>query len=344
MRSGKKKILIGSTDKCGTGVNVQEHLVALHHIDCPWKPSSIEQREGRILRQGNLNDEVSIYRYVTKGTFDAYGWGIVENKQRFISQVMTSKAVARNCEDIDEAVLSFAEIKAVATGNPMIREKMEVDNEVQRLKLLKSSYDSQRYSLQDNFMIRFPKLIAAAKERLDCIREDMSRRNEMFVKEPEFAIKIGNVDFKEKVDAGELFLSAVHSSKKGVTSEIGKYKEFVVAVEKNWMVCDYMILQGRSEYKAEISMSAVGNMVKLENLFSGMESQEVFIKKRLEQYERDMEQSRAEYEKPFAHELELRQKLQRQGELNSMLDLENERIVDAKNEEMEIEQEVALCR
>ena len=166
MRTGKKKVLIGSTDKCGTGVNVQTHLVALHHVDCPWKPSSIEQREGRGIRQGNENEEVAIYRYVTKGTFDAYNWSLVENKQRFISQVMTSKAISRTCEDIDEATLSYAEIKAVATGNPLIKEKMEIDNEVQRLKLLKSSYDNQRYTLQDNFMIRFPKLIKAAKENL----------------------------------------------------------------------------------------------------------------------------------------------------------------------------------
>lgn len=136
MRTGKKKVLIGSTDKCGTGVNVQTHLVAMHHVDCPWKPSSIEQREGRGIQQGNENDEVAIYRYVTKGTFDAYNWSLVENKQRFISQVMTSKAVSRSCEDIDEATLSYAEIKAVATGNPLIKEKMEVDNDVQRLKLL----------------------------------------------------------------------------------------------------------------------------------------------------------------------------------------------------------------
>lgn len=162
MRTGKKKIMIGSTDKCGTGVNVQTHLIALHHVDCPWKPSSIEQREGRGIRQGNENDEIAVYRYVTKSTFDAYNWSIVENKQRFISQVMTSKAVGRTCEDIDEATLSYAEIKAVATGNPLIKEKMEVDNDVQRLKLLKASYDNQRYTLQDNFMIRFPKLIKAA--------------------------------------------------------------------------------------------------------------------------------------------------------------------------------------
>ena len=172
MRSGKKKILIGSTDQCGTGVNVQAHITAMHHVDCPWKPSCIEQREGRGVRQGNENDEVAIYRYVTKGTFDAYSWSLVENKQRFISQVMTSKAVSRTCEDIDEATLSYAEIKAVATGNPLIKEKMQLENDVQRLKMLKSSYDSQRYSLQDNFMIRYPKLIKASETKLACVRED----------------------------------------------------------------------------------------------------------------------------------------------------------------------------
>ena len=162
MRTGKKKILIGSTDKCGTGVNVQTHLTAMHHVDCPWKPSCIEQRDGRGIRQGNENKEVAVYRYVTKGTFDAYSWSLVENKQRFISQIMTSRSVSRTCEDIDEAVLSYAEIKAVATGNPLIREKMQLENDVQRLKLLKSSYDRQHYSLEDNIMIRYPKLIAKA--------------------------------------------------------------------------------------------------------------------------------------------------------------------------------------
>ena len=166
MRTGKKKILIGSTDKCGTGVNVQTHLVAMHHIDCPWKLSAIEQREGRGIRQGNENGEVAIYWYVTKSTFDAFLWSIIENKQRFISQVMTGKSVSRNCEDIDEATLSYAEIKAVATGNPLIREKMETDNEVQRLKLLKSFYDSQHYTQQDDYMIKYPKLIKLRKKSL----------------------------------------------------------------------------------------------------------------------------------------------------------------------------------
>lgn len=163
VRTGKVRVLIGSTDKCGTGVNVQNHLVALHHVDCPWKPSAIEQRNGRGIRQGNENDVIAEYRYVTKQTFDAYNWGIIENKQRFISQVMTSRITGRKCDDIDEATLSYAEIKAVATGNPLIREKMEVDNEVQRLKALKSSYDSTRYGLQYKFMISLPREIKERK-------------------------------------------------------------------------------------------------------------------------------------------------------------------------------------
>lgn len=166
------------------------HLVAMHHVDCPWKPSSIEQREGRGIRQGNENEEVAIYRYVTKGTFDAYNWSLIENKQRFISQVMTSKAVSRSCEDIDEATLSYAEIKAVATGNPLIKEKMEIDNDVQRLKLLKASYDNQRYGLQDNFMIKYPKLIKTATEKLANVREDVKARDKELIDNPEFAITI----------------------------------------------------------------------------------------------------------------------------------------------------------
>lgn len=215
MRTGKRKVLIGSTDKCGTGVNVQTHLVAMHHVDCPWKPSSIEQREGRGIRQGNENSEIAVYRYVTKGTFDAYNWSLVENKQRFISQVMTSKAVSRTCEDIDEATLSYAEIKAVATGNPLIREKMELDNDVQRLKLLKSSYDNQRYGLQDNFMIRYPKLIKAAEEKLSCVKEDVKTRDAQLIESPDFAIKIGGATYTERADGGTQMLATISKAKTG---------------------------------------------------------------------------------------------------------------------------------
>lgn len=329
MRTGKKKVLIGSTDKCGTGVNVQTHLVAMHHVDCPWKPSSIEQREGRGIRQGNENEEIAVYRYVTKGTFDAYNWSLVENKQRFISQVMTSRSVSRTCEDIDEATLSYAEIKAVATGNPLIKEKMEIDNDVQRLKLLKASYDNQRYGLQDNFMIRYPKLIKTATEKLACVREDVKIRDAELIANPEFAIKVGNVTYTERVDGGTQMLSAVSKAKTGETTHIGEFHGFELLVEKNFMGTNYMVLRGRTDYKTELSTSPVGSMVKLENLFNGLQENVDFLEKKIEQYQNDLAASKAEYEKPFAHEKELAEKLVRQIELNAQLDLENEKVADA---------------
>ena len=328
MRTGKKKVLIGSTDKCGTGVNVQTHLVAMHHVDCPWKPSSIEQREGRGIRQGNENKEVAIYRYVTKGTFDAYNWSLVENKQRFISQVMTSKAVSRSCEDIDEATLSYAEIKAVATGNPLIREKMEIDNDVQRLKLLKASYDNQRYGLQDNFMIKYPKLIKTATEKLANVREDVKERDKELITSPDFAITIGKATYTERVDGGTMMLEAISKCKTGETT-IGKFHGFELLVEKNFLGINYMVLRGKTEYKAELSTSPVGSMVKLENLFNGLHENVDFLEKKIEQYQNDLEASKAEYDKPFAYSEELEQKLARQCELNAQLDLENSKAVDA---------------
>lgn len=299
------------------------------------KPSSIEQREGRGLRQGNENKEVAVYRYVTKQTFDAYSWSLVENKQRFISQVMTSKTVSRTCEDIDEATLSYAEIKAVATGNPLIKEKMELDNEVQKLKVLKASYDSQKYSLQDQFMIKFPKLIAKAEEKLRCVQTDVKQRDEELLKAgaEEFCVKVGNISYSERVDGGTAYLSAVSAVKMGETATIGTYRGFELMVEKNFMGTDYMVLRGRTDYKAELSTSPVGCMVKLENLFNGMQGNIEFVEKKLEEYQRDMEQAKLEYEKPFQYETELREKLARQNALNAQLDLENKPIKEEQKEE-----------
>lgn len=336
MRAGTKKVLIGSTDKCGTGVNVQTHLVAMHHVDCPWKPSSIEQREGRGLRQGNENDEVAVYRYVTKGTFDAYSWALVENKQRFISQVMIGKSVSRTCEDIDEATLSYAEIKAVATGNPMIKEKMQLDNDVQRLKMLKATYDSQHYAMQDSFMVKFPKLIAAAEERLKCVHEDVRERDRRLLAGAEFSIKVGGMFFAERVDGGTAFLSAASQCKTGQTAEVAEYKGFSVLVEKNFMGANYLVLRGKTEYKAELSTSPVGCMTRLENLFNGIQEKISFLEERLEKYRLDMEQAKAEYEKPFQYEEELKTKQARQFELNALLDMENRK---ASEEERSLEQQ-----
>ena len=343
MRTGKKKIMIGSTDQCGTGVNVQRHLVAMHHIDCPWKPSCIEQREGRGIRQGNENEEIAVYRYVTKGTFDAYSWSLVENKQRFISQVMTSKAVSRTCEDIDEATLSYAEIKAVATGNPLIKEKMQLENDVQRLKLLKSTYDSQRYSLEDNIVVRFPKLIKAAAEKAECVREDMKTVEKGLLTEPEFAITVKGAKFKERVDGGTSMLEAISKCKNGETTHLGEFKGFELLVEKNFIGVNYLVLRGKTDHKAELSSSPVGNMVKLENLLGGMSEELDFLTKKIEQYERDLEQSKLEYEKPFAQEAELSEKIARLNELNVQLDLENGRAedVDLAGQEKEEQSRVA---
>lgn len=291
--------------------------------------SSIEQREGRGIRQGNENEEVAIYRYVTKGTFDAYNWSLVENKQRFISQVMTSKAVSRSCEDIDEATLSYAEIKAVATGNPLIKEKMEIDNDVQRLKLLKASYDNQRYGLQDNFMIKYPKLIKTATEKLANVREDVKARDKELIDNPEFAITIGKVTYTERVDGGTMMLEAISKCKTGETTVIGKFHGFELLVEKNFLGINYMVLRGKTEYKAELSTSPVGSMVKLENLFNGLHENIDFFEKKIEQYQNDLEASKAEYDKPFAYSKELEEKLARQCKLNAQLDLENAKAVDA---------------
>lgn len=336
MRTGKKKILIGSTDKCGTGVNVQTHLVAMHHIDCPWKPSCIEQREGRGIRQGNENKEIAVYRYVTKGTFDAYSWSLVENKQRFISQVMTSRSISRTCEDVDEATLSYAEIKAVATGNPLIREKMQLENDVQRLKLLKHSYDRQRYILEENVMIRYPKLITEIKEKISCAEEDVKTADTALLEEPGFAVTIGKRRFTERVEGGTSMLEAVSRCRAGETTHLGRFKGFGLWVEKNHIGVHYMILRGKTDHRAELSTSPVGNMVKLENIIGGIGHVKQDLEQAAEQYSRDLEQSKLEYEKPFAQAGELDEKTARLNELNIQLEIENKSVEDVDLSENEI--------
>ena len=213
------------------------------------KPSCIEQREGRGIRQGNLNDEVAVYRYVTKGTFDAYSWSIVENKQRFISQVMTSKSISRTCEDIDEATLSYAEIKAVAAGNPLIKEKMEIDNDVQRLKLLKSSYDSQRYTLQDNFMIKYPKLIKTVREMLVKVSTDAKKVGEELLKQADFTITLNGNFMDNRADAGNIILKEVHELKGMEEKFIGVYRGFDLVIFKDALGLKKIALKGESHLK-----------------------------------------------------------------------------------------------
>ncbi len=321
MRSGNKRIILGSTAKMGTGTNIQDRLIALHHLDCPWRPSDLEQREGRILRQGNQNEAVNINKYVTKSTFDSYLWQIVENKQRFISQIMTSKSVARNAEDIDETVLSFAEVKALATGNPLIKEKMDIDNEVSRLSLLKSEYNSRRYAMEDNFTYKYLKLIQQAKQRLEGLIKDISRRD--MNKTEEFQININGKFFDEREKAGtylQVLLSRIEPDKE---TNMGTFNGFDLLILKNKFFGQHkMILHAEQKYEVEFGDSPHGNMVRLENLLEGLEKRIEKTESQIDEYERNMTQSKEEWEKPFMYEQALNQKLKRQVELNAELDMD----------------------
>lgn len=330
MRSGKKRIIIGSTEKLGTGTNIQDRIVSLHHIDCPWKPSDIEQREGRGLRHGNQNAEVSVYRYVTKGTFDAYLWGIVETKQRFISQIMTSKELARDCEDVDETVLNFAEIKAVASGNPLVMEKMEVDNEVMRLRVLKSGYESKRYLLQDAFTLEYPKRIENGMAALKRYEQDIQTRNTETEKKPMFEIMIRGKVFTKHKEAGEFLRAVIDQTSIKNEVEVGKYKGFPLSFIKNMEETILYVHGCEKPYEVEIKASDTGNMVRLENLINGLDTEADKIRQRIEEYKTEMENAKIEYEKPFPYENLLKEKLRRQLEINTQLEIkdEKENIID----------------
>ena len=348
LRSGNRRIILGSTAKMGTGTNIQDRLIALHHLDCPWRPSDLEQREGRILRQGNKNEAVNIYKYVTKSTFDSYLWQIVENKQRFISQIMTSKSVARNAEDIDETVLSFAEIKALATGNPLIKEKMDTDNEVSRLSLLKSEYNSRRYAMEDNFTYKYPKLIQQGKQRLEGLIKDVAKRD--MNQTEAFQVTIGGKLFDEREKAGTYLQIIASGLKEDKESHVGTFNGFDFLIMKNkFFGQQKIILHGQQKYEVEVGDSPHGNMVRLENLLEGLEKRVEKAESQIDEYERNMIQSKEEWGKPFKYEETLAEKLKRQFELNAELDMDkgsddvivdeddfNEELVKENDDEIEL--------
>lgn len=333
LRSGRKRIILGSTDKLGTGTNIQDRIVALHHIDCPWKPSAIEQREGRGLRHGNKNEEVSVYRYVTKNSFDAYLWGIVETKQRFISQIMTSRELARDCEDVDETVLNFAEIKAVASGNPLIMEKMEVDNEVTRLRVLKSAFEGKRYLLQDAFTFQYPQRIAARKKELEKLEGDIRTRNEEVEKNPLFEIVLKDRKFTEHKEAGEFLRGIIEHSILYEELTIGAYKGFEIALKKDSEGA-ILYVKGNGLYKVELKKSDSGNIVRLENTVNGLDKEAEEIRQKIAGYHTEMENAKIEYEKEFQYEDLLKEKLKRQTEINNQLEIKEENeVIDNVPEE-----------
>ncbi len=344
MRSGEKRIIIGSTNKLGVGTNIQDRVVAMHHIDCPWRPSDIEQRDGRGLRHGNINDEVGVYRYVTQNTFDSYLWQLVENKQRFISQIKSGKMVGRTCEDIDEAVLSYAEVKAVATGDERIKEKMDIDLEVSRLQMLKANYDNQRYTLQDKFTFQYPKAIAEGEKRLDGLIKDKATRDSN--QSEEFMMVINGRTYTERDEAGKRLMLVEHSLP---TSDndvaVGTYSGFELKIRKqafmNGKAVKY-VLSGERDYSIEPSDSPHGNTMRLDNALKGIEDLINKTQIDLEDDKRNLELAKVEYEKPFAYGDELEQKLKRQAELNKELNLDKGDDVIADEDENDMRSEEAV--
>ena len=325
VRSGQVRFLLGSTAKMGAGTNVQDRLIALHHLDVPWRPSDIEQQEGRILRQGNMNDKVKIFRYVTEGTFDSYSWQLIENKQKFIGQIMTSKSPVRSCEDIDEAALSYAEVKALATGNPYIKEKMDLDIQVSKLKLLKANHTSQRYRLEDNIAKHYPMQITALKERLEGYRADIQTyAAHKPVDKDAFSMKIGNRTYTDKKEAGAALIDMCRSAKQpNMAVTIGEYQGFKMSVSFDSFFSKFTIsLKGSLSYEVEIGADPLGNLQRLSNALEGMTGKMADVEQKLSNVEHQLETAKVEVTKPFVQEQELAEKLERLAELNTLLNMD----------------------
>ena len=325
VRSGQVRFLIGSTQKMGAGTNVQDRLVALHHLDVPWRPSDIEQQEGRILRQGNRNDTVSIFRYVTEGTFDSYSWQVIENKQKFISQIMTSKSPVRSCEDVDEAALTYAEVKALATGNPYIKEKMDLDIQVSRLKLMKANHTSQIYRLEDNIAKNYPKQIEALQERIRGFQTDMETvRKNLPADKDNFSMKVGNRIFTDKKEAGTAILAMcqeMDSLQQMV--EIGEYAGMRMKVTFDSFNRKFvMSLKGELSHNFELGSDAFGNITRLHNVLDGMAGELSEAETKLNNVTHQLETAKMEVQKPFPAEEELKEKMERLAELDALLNMD----------------------
>ena len=325
VRAGQVRILMGSTPKLGAGTNVQDRLIALHHLDCPWKPSDLEQQEGRILRQGNQNDKVKIFRYVTENTFDAYMWQILENKQKFISQIMTSKSPVRACEDVDDTALSYAEIKALATGNPYIKEKMDLDVQVSKLKLLKANHTSQIYRLESDIAKNFPVQISALKERIAGMQADLQVIKSVDLQDNDaFVMNVGNVNYADKKEAGEALLAACAGLKTVSTGgKVGEYHGFRLSATFNAFTHTFeLTVKGKCSYKLEIGKDPAGNIQRIHNAFSSIEKKLAESEQKLETVQQQLATAQEEVKKPFPKEAELNEKMERLSELNSLLNMD----------------------
>jgi len=328
VRKGQVRVLMGSTDKMGTGTNVQDKLIALHDLDCPWKPSELEQREGRIVRQGNKNPEVNIYRYVTESTFDTYLYQTIENKQKFISQIMTSKSPLRSCELEDEKVLSYAEIKAICTGDERIREKINLDIEVARLRILKSGYQNNLYSLDDELNKTLPKELGRSRSLVCNYEADVAQVSSTKTKEFSTMVVMGNAftGNSDKVKAGEAIIEICKHNEKSQSMndlEIGEYRGFKMLLSFSAPNNEYTLtLKNNGMHTVKLGDSAIGNLTRIENVLNGItEKLDNEINNLYSLVEQD-DNIREELKKPFSNEKELTEKSARLNELNIQLNLD----------------------
>ena len=328
VRSGQVRVLMGSTQKMGAGTNVQDRLIAMHDLDCPWRPRDLTQRKGRIERQGNRNPLVHVYRYVTEGTFDAYLWQTVEKKQQFISQIMTSKSPARSCEDVDATALSFAEIKALCAGDPRIKERMELDVDVTRLKLLKSDYMSKHYRMEDNLLNRYPKRLRENRELKKALEADLALAEQHPHPKDGFAgMTIGNWAYQDRTSAGEALLALCSEVKGDNMLEAGHYRGFTVLLCTG-LLCYKAILKGSAEHSVELGQDAKGNLVRIDHVLDRLPQRIQETQDAIEHTLQQCEAAKAELEKPFPQEAELAEKSARLTELDILLHIGDQESTD----------------
>ena len=338
VRSGQVRILLGSTQRMGAGTNCQQKLIALHHLDCPWRPSDLQQREGRIIRQGNENPEVDIYSYVTEGTFDAYLYQLVESKQKFISQIMTSKSPVRSAEDVDEQALSYAEIKALASGNPMIKEKMDLDIEVSKLKLLKANHLSQKYALEDAISKDFPKQIAETQARIAGYGADIATVKENTHPNGDgfSPLTLAGVTYADKKEAGAALLTMCQTMLSPEATQVGSYRGLTLELSFDTFAREYRLTMiGQLRHTVTLGTDVFGNLQRMDNALEGLPIKEQACREQLSNLQTQLETAKAEVQKPFPREAELNTKTARLEELNSLLNLDHKEpeIVDAEPDE-----------
>ena len=325
VRSGQIRVLLGSTQKMGAGTNVQQKLIALHHLDCPWRPADLQQREGRIVRQGNENPEVEIYSYVTENTFDAYLYQLVESKQKFIGQIMTSKSPVRSAEDVDEQALSYAEIKALATGNPHIKEKMDLDIDVSRLKLLKANHLSQRYALEDQLIKELPQKLRSLEERIRGYEADSVRLTENTQPNADgfSPMVIQGKHYAEKKDAGAALLAACKAMTSPEAVPLGQYRGFAMELSFDSFSREFKVaLIGELRHTIALGTDIFGNIQRLDNALEAFPDRLAACAEQLENTKTQMENAKTEVQKPFPQEAELAEKMKRLDELNILLNMD----------------------